>query len=81
MNSGSFSVLNVTMLVAGAVLIYCGVKNISPKEALQEVISGSKNNTKVSATTGTGQGSQGSAFSPQGGDSGGGGGGGGSSSW
>lgn len=79
MNSGSFSVINVSLIVAGAVLIYCGVKNVSPKEALQEIISGSKSNSDVNA--GTGQGSAGSAFGPGGGSSGGGGGGGGGGSW
>lgn len=77
----SFNVINVSLLVAGGVLIYCGIKDISPKEALQEIITGSKANSKVSAFASTGQGSGGSSFGKSGGKSGGGGGGGGSSSW
>lgn len=74
----SFNVINVSLLVAGGILIYCGIKDISPKEALQEIITGSKANAKVAST---GQGSAGSSFGKSGGKSGGGGGGGGSSSW
>lgn len=72
-----FNVVNVSLVVVGAILIYCGVKNITPYEALQMILTGSKANNPVFA--GTGQGSKGSAFGPKGGSAGGGGGGGGTS--
>lgn len=75
----NFNVLNVTLIVVGAILIYCGIKNVTPYQALQMILTGSSKNSKVFA--GTGQGSKGSAFGPKGGKSGGGGGGGGSGSW
>jgi hypothetical protein len=78
----NFNVINVTLLTVGGILIYCGVKDISPKEALQVIITGSKANKKVASVfPETGQGSQGDAFGSKGGKSGGGGGGGGSGSW
>lgn len=78
----NFNVINVTLLTVGGILIYCGIKDISPKEALQEIITGSKTNKPVAnAFPEAGQGSSGSAFGQKGGKSGGGGGGGGSGSW
>lgn len=75
----NFNVINVSLIVVGSILIYCGVKDVTPYQALQMILTGSKNRTNVFA--GTGQGSKGSAFGPKGGKSGGGGGGGGSGSW
>lgn len=72
----NFNIINASLVVVGAILIYCGVKDITPKQALQEIISGSGANKPVAAS-----GSKSSAFSLQGGTSGGGGGGGGGGSW
>lgn len=75
----NFNVINVSLIVVGAILIYCGVQNITPYQALQRILSGSANKSLVFA--GSGQGSKGSSFGRKGGGSGGGGGGGGSGSW
>lgn len=75
----NFNVITVALIVVGAILIYCGVKNVTPYQAFQQIIQGSSKNTNVFA--GAGQGSKGSAFGKTGGKSGGGGGGGGSGSW
>jgi len=81
----NFNVINVTMLTLGGILIYCGIKDISPKEALQEIITGSKANQKVSENeTDTSESAfpnPGNGNSKEGGKTGHGGSGGGSGSW
>lgn len=50
MNTGSFNIVNVSLIVVGGVLIYCGVKDVTPKAALQQIIAGSKAGTPVAGT-------------------------------
>lgn len=79
----NFNVLNVTLIVVGAILIYCGIKNVTPYQALQMIFTGSKAGSGAQGLVfkSSGQGSDKGSFGKGGGDVGGGGGGGGSGSW
>lgn len=50
----NFNIVNASLVVVGAILIYCGVKDITPKAALQEIISGSGSNKSVAPPAPTG---------------------------
>lgn len=53
----NFNIVNTSLVVVGAILIYCGIKDISPKQALQEILTGSKANQQVGVgQNATGQG-------------------------
>jgi hypothetical protein len=76
---GGFNAVNVGLLTVGAIMIYAGVKNLTLKQAIQDLISKSKKKQPVATGTGIGGGT--SSFNKKQGQAGGGGGGGGGGSW
>ena len=75
-----YNVINIGMIVAGAILIYSGAKDIPPVELLRQILNGAQTGAKKITLTNT---TPGSSFDPDNPDKGAGaaGGGGSGGSW